>query len=328
MTDYWVVHESSDIYGMFRKHSVVTIGYGLNEDISGLSLDQMRERLRQLYPDRRLYPDRNLAVRAGRLATFKEIAVGDIVLTRQAGRQEIHISRVTGPYQFNPRPPDGLNRHARPIEHRATVSKSELSLPLQTGLKPNLGFYSVSGHAEEIQQLLGDRPQPSEIDINLLNPQNIEPRSRRHILDFLIANFPAHDFERVVEHVLTAMGFEVEGHGPGADGGVDLIVRQGVFGFDQIVVQVKNQQAPAGASVVRNLRGTRESGRKLFVSASGYTQDARNEAGADIRLLNGLQLVDLLIEHYENLPVEFKARVPLKPVYLLALRGEEDEVAG
>ena len=159
------------------------------------------------------------------------------------------------------------------------------------------------------------------IDINLLDPQNIEPRSRRHILDFLIANFPAHDFERVVEHVLTAMGFEVEGHGPGADGGVDLIVRQGVFGFDQIVVQVKNQQAPAGASVVRNLRGTRESGRKLFVSASGYTQDARNEAGADIRLLNGLQLVDLLIEHYEKLPVEFKAQVPLKPSVSPRLAG-------
>ena len=123
-----------------------------------------------------------------------------------------------------------------------------------------------------------------------------------------------------------ATGLEVEGHGPGADGGVDLIARHGPFGFEQIIVQVKNHSGVVGSSDVRDLRGTSESGKKLFVSARGYTQEAQKLADRDVNLelMSGLQLVDLLIENYDKLSEDLRGQIPLRQVFLLDLDDVED----
>ena len=60
------------------------------------------------------------------------------------------------------------------------------------------------------------------------------------------------------------MGFNTRGHGPGPDGGVDLIATKDPLGLDEprIKVQVKARQGATAASDVRQLRGTLGQGEK------------------------------------------------------------------
>ena len=60
----------------------------------------------------------------------------------------------------------------------------------------------------------------------------------------------------------------------------------------------------------------------LFVSASGFTSDAFDEARTQERrkvtLLNLQSLFDLWVEHYDKLTQDTRQRFPLKPIYFLA----------
>lgn len=321
MANYWVVRADVDIRDSVEAGGFIGIGFGGSQlgNLSGLSREQIRERVVSVNPNS---SPNQIGSDVGQLDLFvNAIKDHDRVFTPIQDRK-ILIGEIAENYVFlvsEPQP------HRRKVNWRATVSRDDFSDPLKGSTGSNKTVFSITKHANEIEQMLGNQVGQGGINLTDLDPLDIDSKARQQILNFLVEKYPEHQFEELVGYVLGAMGFKVEGHGPGADSGVDLIAKQGLFDFDRIIVQVKNQKPPVGNSAVRNLRGTRESGRKLFVSASGYTRAGREEAGTDIRLLNGLQLVDLLIEHYDKLPSEFRARVPLKPVYLLAPTDEESE---
>ncbi len=55
----------------------------------------------------------------------------------------------------------------------------------------------------------------------------------------------------------------------------------------------------------------------LFVTLGSYSNDALHleRTRQDLRLLNGTQLVDLVLEHYDGLATEWKRVLPLRRVY-------------
>lgn len=297
-------------------------------DLSGLS----RDKVRQLVADHRgadATPNQ-IGSTTGQLYRFaNDLKVGDRVITMVEGRQYL-VGTITSDYRYDMSPPGQPYR--RSVEWVGEFSRDIASELLRKSLSLPPTVYSVSRHEDEIRQLLEEKPEHDEIDVldadalaDTLNEdaRKLEVKARQFILDAIVEKYPANDFEELVGWVLTAMGFEVEGHGRGPDGGVDLIARQGQFGFEQIVVQVKNLAGPVGNGDILKLRGTREPGNKLFVSASGYTRAARQEAGTDIRLVTGLQLVDMIIEHYGELPKTFRDEVPLRRVDILVPDVEE-----
>jgi len=115
------------------------------------------------------------------------------------------------------------------------------------------------------------------------------------------------EFEELINKLLTEMGFEmVEGTKPSSDGGIDV---RGILVVGDVIrikmaVQVKkwklknNVQAPV-VQQVRGSLGVHEQG--LIITTSDFSSGAEKEASqADktpIALMNGEQLVILLMEH-------------------------------
>lgn len=127
---------------------------------------------------------------------------------------------------------------------------------------------------------------------------------RRQLLE-RIRRMPPAEFEAIIGRLLTAMGFEQVSMTPqSGDGGIDV---RGVLVIGDAVrikmaVQVKrwskNVQAPT-VQQVRGSLGAHEQG--LIVTTSDFSEGAKEEAArpdaTPVGLMNGEQLVNLLIEH-------------------------------
>lgn len=118
------------------------------------------------------------------------------------------------------------------------------------------------------------------------------------------------------------VGIQSSRRAKGKDGGVDVLAFPDVFGLasPRIKVQVKNQKSSARHVEVGYLNGVLGSGeRGLFVCTGGFTSDAKNASfirDGKVSLVDGHQLLDLLLEHYEDIPPRAKALLPLRHIYL------------
>lgn len=128
---------------------------------------------------------------------------------------------------------------------------------------------------------------------------------RKKLLERVYALSPA-DFERLISELLIRMGFEsVAPTSYTKDHGVDvrgtLTVHESIR--IKLAVQAKRWQNNVDSTVVQNLRGSVDTDeRGLIVTTSDFSKGAREEAAkptkhAPIDLINGDQLVSLLIEH-------------------------------
>ncbi|MGC8634755.1 MAG: restriction endonuclease [Candidatus Limnocylindrales bacterium] len=115
---------------------------------------------------------------------------------------------------------------------------------------------------------------------------------------------PAWRFEILIGELLTRIGFEVEVTRPSADGGIDVygtLVIGGVM-RTRMAVQAKrwrrNVQAPT-VQLLRGALGAHDQG--MIVTTSDFSSGAREEASRvdriSVALMNGADLVSLLVEH-------------------------------
>lgn len=114
-----------------------------------------------------------------------------------------------------------------------------------------------------------------------------------------------YDFENLVSELLLALGFEqVEVTSRSNDGGIDvrgtLVVGEVIR--TRLAVQVKRWKNNVQAPVIQQVRGslgTHEQG--LIITTSDFSKGAREEAtranATPVGLMNGEQLVDLLIQN-------------------------------
>jgi len=133
----------------------------------------------------------------------------------------------------------------------------------------------------------------------------------------------ATEFEILISHLLTALGFEESQHtGMPGDEGVDAtgVLNVGNLAKVKVFVQAKryNPYTKIDGRTVKQLRQSiPNGGQGAFITTSDYQVDAHNvalEPGFPrIGLVNGRQLVDLLVEHWEDIPEEFQSQLGLRP---------------
>ena len=140
----------------------------------------------------------------------------------------------------------------------------------------------------------------------------------------LVSGLDPYDFQDLVVAMLRAMGFRAISSPPGADRGVDIVAHPDPFGFERplIKVQVKHRQGAVGGPEMRSFLGALRSGDNgLYVSTGGFTRDATLEterSRESVALLDRDSFIQLMLEHYEALDAEYKARVPLRKVWVPA----------
>ena len=330
MGSYWVVRAGDDIQDVVEERSLIGIGWPDVGDCSGLSREEVAQRVSEASSDDSSAQSRAKAV--GQVYRFaSEISEGDIVLTPIKSVRQVLIGRVTGAYVHNPKPELHHLSNTRSAEWLCTnVYRDNLSLPLKNSLGGLMTVFSVDIHMEEIDQLIEEGPQPPGAQIedavahydeetDAEYAEDIEANAKERIRDMIYASFDGYDFQGVVADVLTAMGFTARRQGRGPDKGVDIVVTPDALGFEEprIKVQAKRQRGKASRPDVQQLAGTLHPGEKgLFVSLGGFTSEALGESSPTLSLLDGDDFIDLLIAHYENLSPNMKTQIPLKRVYL------------
>ena len=148
--------------------------------------------------------------------------------------------------------------------------------------------------------------------------------ARKQLLAHLGTIAPT-EFEALIGHLLVALGFqEVEVTNRSGDGGVDV---RGTLVVGDVIrtrmaVQVKRWRANVQAPIVQQVRGslgTHDQG--LIITTSDFSSGARVEAervnAVPVALMNGEQLVRLLVEH--------QIGVRRTPYELIELGGERAE---
>lgn len=337
MANYWMVRSHEHIRDRVEKEGFIAIGFGgdVIGDIKDVPKHEIQERVRQ-----RREPGakpKQIGSDANQLYRFaNDLNVGDRVITRVEDRRYL-IGTITSDHRYVASLPG--QPYQRSVDwHPRQVDRDEMTPALKNTLGSIMTLFSVTKHAEEILRLLGEQPASNKVETvqeaesagfedseeltGSAYAEDIEAKAREGIEDLILdpRRFDGHEFESLVAALLKSMGFKIvrEPQG-GADGGVDIIAAPDVFGFEQprIIVQVKHRQGQASSAEVQQLKGALQAGEKgLFVSTGGFSRDAMRLAAQDLTLLGADKVVDYFIEHYESMPSEYQAKVPLKRVYI------------
>ena len=137
---------------------------------------------------------------------------------------------------------------------------------------------------------------------------------------------PPYDFQELVASLLRAMGYHVSWVAPpGKDGGIDILASSDPLGTrpPRIKVQVKRVGQNVTVDGLRSFMAVLgEDDVGLFVTTSGFTKDAQDEARTQakrkVTLLDLEKLFDLWVEHYGRLDDVARRRLPLQEIWFLA----------
>jgi len=121
--------------------------------------------------------------------------------------------------------------------------------------------------------------------------------------------------------LLGTMGYQTRVSPEGPDGGVDIIAHKDELGFEPpiIKVQVKSTEGSIGDPIVSQLYGKVDRAEfGMVVTLGTFTKQAvtfaRNKS--NLRLIDGEDLVGLILQHYEQFDSRYKGLLPLKRIYV------------
>lgn len=322
MTNVWCVRAE---FGSYTNHFVaggyVGLGWGKLSDLSAVKdRDELYRIYEQAYPEdaKSKYV---IGQQVGQVARFLfDIQVGDWVITPMADSALLRYGKVgPGAYYYEPEAPDGC-----PYPHRRklvwteqTLLRSSLSIPLQYSLRAAMTVFSISRREDflaAIGQSAAGSPMPGQ-------PSPERPSTYQVVLERILS-LDDKEFEILVGHLLTALGFEGSAvTGKPGDGGVDVTGELNVSNLATVKLFVQAKRYRLGAKITANtVRQLRQAiprdGQGAFITTAEYHKDASDVASDPnfprIGLINGHQLVDLLIEHWNVIPQEFRELLQLK----------------
>lgn len=321
----WGIHggKTGDADNLFLNHEVIALGW---EEVGDLSaLPASREAFKALVTE--TYPTAKpgaIPVYAGQLYRFvHELQVGDLVAYPSKIDKLIHLGRLIGTYSYAPAPELHYPQH-RDVEWIKSIPRTHFSQGALYEIGSAMSFFQIRNYADEFVAAVEGKAAtevPPEDETTALVADEIEQTTRDFILKQLAKELKGHPLADFIAHLLEAMGYKTRISPEGPDAGVDIIAHHDELGFEPpiIKVQVKSGEGNIGDPVVSQLYGkvgAYEHG--LFVTLGTYTAQARGfERGlTNLRLIDGEELVDLVLQHYEQFDGRYKALLPLKQVYV------------
>jgi restriction system protein len=329
----WGIHagKTGDADSLFLKQGYVAIGWQQLGDLRAIPPDRdaFKAAVAACYPQGKpgAYP-----VYAGQLYRFVyEMKAGDLVVYPSKHDQRVHIGRVDGDYKYDPNLEAGYP-HLRAVKWLRSLPRSQFSQGALYEIGSAMSLFQVKNYADEFRAALEGKTAPPPVvkdETIALVADEIEQTTRDFILKRLAQDLKGHPLAGFVAHVLGAMGYRCRVSPEGPDGGVDIIAHKDELGFEPpiIKVQVKGTESSVGDPVVSALYGKVSSGEYgLLVTLGTFTPAAKNFARSksNLRLIDGRELVDLVLQHYEQFEPGYKGLLPLKRVYVPELLGETE----
>ncbi len=322
----WGIHggKTGDADNLFLKHSVIALGWVEMGDMTKLAADReaIKAKLREVRPDRK---ERYYWIAAGQVLRFvHEAKNGDLVIYPSKRDRRIHIGEIAGPYQYDTQPEAGYPQH-RAVKWLKSFPRTKFSQGALYEIGSAMSFFQVKNYADEFLAALSGQesaPAPAKQDESISYvAEDIEQNTRDFILKTLAQELKGHALAEFVAHLLGAMGYRTRISPEGPDGGVDIIAHKDELGFEPpiIKVQVKSTEGSIGDPIVSQLYGKVErSEYGMVVTLGTFTNQAQNFARnkSNLRLIDGEDLVGLVLQHYEQFDSKYKGLLPLKRVYV------------
>jgi restriction system protein len=326
-TAIWGIHggRTGDADSLFLKHDVIAIGWPKVGDLAklGPNREAIKAAVASAYPEKKANAIPN---NAGQLYRFAHVVKpGDLVAYPSQRDRQIHVGRVEGPYRFDPNG-EASYPNVRTVKWLVALPRTRFSQGALYEIGSAMSFFQISRYAEEFRAAAEGKtlaaPAPATSDETIVDvAEDIEVTTRDFILKRLAQELKGHPLAEFVAHLLKAMGYRTRLSPEGPDGGIDVIAHRDELGFEPpiIKVQVKSTEGSIGDPVVAALYGKVGGGEHgLFVTLGVFTTQARNfERGkSNLRLIDGDDLVSLILQHYEHLDPRYKGLIPLKRVYV------------
>jgi predicted Mrr-cat superfamily restriction endonuclease len=307
-------------FGSYAKQFVaggyVAIGWLEKDNLAKIgSKDELYPLYKKAHPD----DTSNIVIgqQVGQIARFLfDIQAGDFVITPDADTELLHIGVMEpSPSYFFADESDSC-----PFVHRrrvawlpGTYKRSAFSVPFQNTIRSSLTVFYVS-QKEHFFEVIGKKELVPHAPKESYDPY-------RAVLDQLL-ELNDKEFEILITHLLAAIGFEGAEHtGKSGDGGVDATGELNVANLAKMKLFVQVKRYKLGTKITaRDVKALRQSipsgGQGAFITTADFqtaASDIALEQGFPrIGLVNGRQLVDLLVEHWGDMPEEFKNKLGLK----------------
>lgn len=321
----WVVRagRNSEADSRFLEGNVVALGWNALPDLSTLS--HSREAFKSAFAKAYGHGDTStIATTAGQPYRFvHELRNEDIVLYPRKLDRRIYYGRVVGDYQYDPLA-DSHFPHLRKVEWITDRPRTDFSQGALDELNSALTMFQVKNYSEEVRSIFeGTSSAPPVGEDPTISPvaEEIEETTRDFILKALSKDLKGHPFAHFFAHLLNVMGYRTRVSPEGPDSGIDIIAHRDELGFEPpiIKVQIKSTEGKVARPEVQALFGTVGAGEHgLVVTLGGYTAQALDfeRNNTNLRLINGQNLMDLILTHYERFDPRYKALMPLKQVYV------------
>lgn len=307
-------------FGTYTKHFIdggyIAIGWLPNNNLSAIT---SRDELYPLY--KKEYPEdtSNVVIgqQVGQIARFLlEIKTGDYVITPAQDTEFIYFGIIEeNAYHFSTGADGCPYLHRKKVKWvKEPIQRSQFSVPFQNTIRSSLTVFGIS-HKKNFFTTINKPDLVPDVE------KKIEIDYYTSILNRIL-ELDDQEFEILITHILTALGFEGSEHkGKVGDGGVDATGELNVANMAKIklFVQAKRYKlgAKINANVVKALRANIPAGGQgAFITTADYQKAAKEIAVEQgfprIGLINGEQLVDILAEHWNDIPVDFQEKLSLK----------------
>lgn len=302
--------------------------------------DEVRAIVEAAYPGE---PAKRVINWTGQIWAFAvAMTLGDWVVLPRKGTALIAFGEITGPYEYDA-------KATEPYRHRRAVKWLNKEVPRSAFGKDLLfsfgAFMTVCAitrnDAEQRVRAMPARSWKSEPGIAPAapgvaaesdeTPVDLELLARDEIAKLIIARFQGHGLARLVDAILQAQGYTTYRSPEGADKGVDILAAGGPLGFGEprICVQVKSGDGQVDRPTLDQLVGAManfKAERGLLVSWGGFKASVEKERASQffgVRLWDREALMGELFSHYDDLPDELRAELPLKRIWVLAAEEQE-----
>jgi len=267
-----------------------------------------------------------VATAAGQLYRFvHEMKPGDLVAYPSREDRKIHLGRIDGPYRYDASLVSSYP-NLRSVKWIKALPRTHFSQGALYEIGAAMSLFQIKNYADEVRAAFeGKAPPPVasvKDDTSIVEvSQDVEENTRDFILKALAQETKGHPFAQFVASLLQTMGYRTRVAPEGPDGGVDIVAHKDELGFEPpiVKVQVKSTEGKVGDPEVSSLYGkvgTNEYG--LLVTLGYFSTQAASFARAksNLRLIDGDELVALVLAHYEDLDARYKALLPLRRVYI------------
>ena len=316
---------------------------GLSHDLAAVKgRGQLRALLETIYPDA---PKGRITNNLGQIWAFSHgIAQGDWIILPSKQKPAIHVASAKGDYAFNADGDDPFFHHREVEWIVQDVPRTNFDQDLLYSFGAFMTICQVSRNdAEKRVHRMAENGWkssgpaagvPKKTDQEDASDgggmEDLAQAARDQLAKQVVARFQGHGMARLVDAVLRATGYTTYLSPEGPDKGIDILAAPEPMGFGEprVCVQVKSGDSALDRPTLDQLIGVMQNvqaSHGLLVSWGGFKSSVDKEEATQffrVRLWDQGDLINQVLEHYDQLDEDIRTELPLKRIWIVAETGE------